>query len=677
MSQFPELDEVFRQLKERGVPDAQIFADAQAQGWKDEEISASLESAAVAATIAQMPSSIVEVETTPARKKKGNSGMKLTMVVLAILLCAGIAAGAVVYAYMQGFNPFAKAPFQEATFASQLLAQFESIESGESRIKVSAYTQERESDAQPFSIEALDREEIKARYQRDSVRMERIMDIQSEFQYMIFAAEGGQAVFPESLESYRDTVDPASSVALRGFAPDPLTNEQFLYVKSDASDNYQLVAVFETDEALEAVRRMSDLSGDATVINGRQVTFTKDSPSYVYLSPQPPQTIFELLSSYASLLSDNFALTGEVTALQEKEVDGEPSPRGSLVVDLQGDLDDLTYHFNAEVRTIDETFYFIVNNMPGIFSGLIPKEQWISWAPGDARIDLVDIEELYAEYRESQTVYDRYMRMVVATADATGLFQFKTAPVAERADGQTLYKYDIAFRKESIVPFYTALLEETKKDEAFSEYATAINESNLETLQSEAFSHLFDYYTNNTELAIWVTKEGTPVKIQFTLRVVPDEANVAMNDKQVMFELSYSFHRVNEAISIAAPEGAKKYEEAAQGISGGIMGEAGIQGRDAAIKSTVNNLRAQIEIYGSQSDGSVNYTGACAESTVLMLFDDLAQRSEVTGQYCNATATTWVVAAPLASEGYACADSSGYSAIHEGSIVSTGELCPF
>ena len=113
------------------------------------------------------------------------------------------------------------------------------------------------------------------------------------------------------------------------------------------------------------------------------------------------------------------------------------------------------------------------------------------------------------------------------------------------------------------------------------------------------------------------------------------------------------------------------------------------KGTDAAIQSTVNNFRAQAEIFGSKANGTVDYTGLCADTGALKLFDDANSKNGGTntpgvnvagaaGAYCNATATTWVLKMGLlaTTPGYICVDSVGASSVIATALAASGAACP-
>jgi prepilin-type N-terminal cleavage/methylation domain-containing protein len=102
------------------------------------------------------------------------------------------------------------------------------------------------------------------------------------------------------------------------------------------------------------------------------------------------------------------------------------------------------------------------------------------------------------------------------------------------------------------------------------------------------------------------------------------------------------------------------------------------KGTDAAIQSELNNFRAQAEIIGSQTNGTVNYSTVCTETDAAKLIADIGVKNNGTGVYCNDANLTWVLAAHLvgASDSYICVDNTGTSKITVGSVPTSGTSCP-
>ena len=113
------------------------------------------------------------------------------------------------------------------------------------------------------------------------------------------------------------------------------------------------------------------------------------------------------------------------------------------------------------------------------------------------------------------------------------------------------------------------------------------------------------------------------------------------------------------------------------------LNSARAKGSDAAIKSSINNARAQAEIYfDSQTPNT--YVGMCASASGLAPMLTAADNANGTGggQDCNESATAWAMAAQLVSTpgSYYCVDSTGAARTNVG-VIGTGfgasaTVCP-
>jgi prepilin-type N-terminal cleavage/methylation domain-containing protein len=99
------------------------------------------------------------------------------------------------------------------------------------------------------------------------------------------------------------------------------------------------------------------------------------------------------------------------------------------------------------------------------------------------------------------------------------------------------------------------------------------------------------------------------------------------------------------------------------------------KGTDAAVQSSINNVRAQANIFGSQSNGSVDFSGLCDDANINQIEADIT--AKVSAPYCDDDVDTWVFAAPLQTGGYICMDSTGTAETDAaGTLPSSGTACP-
>lgn len=101
------------------------------------------------------------------------------------------------------------------------------------------------------------------------------------------------------------------------------------------------------------------------------------------------------------------------------------------------------------------------------------------------------------------------------------------------------------------------------------------------------------------------------------------------------------------------------------------------KGTDAAIQSSVNNLRAQAEIYGNQTDGTVDYDGMCTDPTVVQLTNGITDKNSTV--ICADDTDAWAYQASLVGNTgqYICVDSTGISNISSSTLTGNTDYdCP-
>ena len=96
------------------------------------------------------------------------------------------------------------------------------------------------------------------------------------------------------------------------------------------------------------------------------------------------------------------------------------------------------------------------------------------------------------------------------------------------------------------------------------------------------------------------------------------------------------------------------------------------KGTNAAIQSSVTNLRAQAEIIGNQPNGTVNYSTVCADAKVTVIRNDIdAKNGSLAAPACADDTSVWGFAADLLGGGYICVDSAGNSRIGTAASAAT------
>lgn len=98
------------------------------------------------------------------------------------------------------------------------------------------------------------------------------------------------------------------------------------------------------------------------------------------------------------------------------------------------------------------------------------------------------------------------------------------------------------------------------------------------------------------------------------------------------------------------------------------------KGSDAAIKSSINNARAQAELF--YDDNGNSYANLCSNTNIDNIEASVEETNGDGSVFCNSSATAYVLSSPLVSTSTSyCVDSTGVA--QEGSAPSgTDTACP-
>lgn len=638
--------------------------------------------AAPAAKVFKIP--VVPAETPQADSRHSHVGR--TIVVIIIVLLLGIAGGSA-YAYVEKIGPFANPPYAESNFSSGILAKIGGIQTSTYLASAALSVEPREADAKPFTIETPDQTALVAEYQRDSTRA-------TDASFFLQQLKNAKA-YPPSLSG----LIKSGTTMFIGTLPtttDPESRAPYNYTVTEGGKNFNLSVTFETKDAIAAIERAYGYTATSTLVSGETVTFTKASPTYFNVSSTPPKPLFVELQDMASYLPSQLAASfsvGATTDWTKKE-----QSDWKFNVDATGDFGDLTYKVDADALKKDGSYYFRINNIPSILGSLSSyKGIWVkvdsnaATSSGISSGDEVSflasrLPDAEAAYKKQRAAATDLLIKASSIADEEGLVHFKTPPRTEKVDGRLLYRYDLAINEGAIVPFYTRIIAEAKKNPELSADTFLNDQGLLDYLKSQAFDSVFAYYDANTTITAWIDPAGFPAIVSYSLRFVPPDTALALKDKQARLTFTLSLSGINSPVTIDAPTDAKNIKDLA-GLD--PFSSARNKGSDAAIQSDLATIATQAEIYyagtGKNSYGSPA-TSCTATST---LFADPTVARALTGAIeaanggivsCNSSKKAYAVQAKLNAPAsttapYWCIDSTG-AAKSSSSLLGSAVVCP-
>lgn len=502
----------------------------------------------------------------PARPKKIGVFI-LTIAILFLLVAGGVGA----YAYWQKIGPFAITAYTEDEFLTSISAKVAGIKSASYEVSGDMKVNQRDAGAQPFSPKVSNQEETERFYENDHERIKDIMALLSQLKTYKYGT-GETAVnlpYPKSLAE----VSRASESTKKPSITDPSTGAPYEYKITDGGNNFELSATFQTAHALKAINRYRNNS-QKIIVNDKTATFTKDSPTYFYLSSTPPKPLLISLSENMRFLPADMIANMSVRASSATNEDNFSDWK--INFNTEGDFDDFTYEINLDALKKNNDYFFRINNLPSLVLGSLAsvKGEWVkvptefisnnndSYSYSQLRYLAEDFPRMEADYKKNKEMFAKLLKKTVEIAEEVNLVRFKNQPQNEKVNGRSLVRYELGIRKEAIIPFYNKLAREIQKEPELNRYSyLASDPGMIQYFESEEFNEVFEYINDNIEITIWTDTKGYPALIQNNLRVVPPDTAVQLSDKQINVIFKLVLSEINETVTIKEPSEAISIDE--------------------------------------------------------------------------------------------------------------------
>jgi hypothetical protein len=583
-------------------------------------------------------------------------------VILLIILIGGFTA----FAYVKKIGPFSTSKYTEENFFSGLLQKITEINSASYSFSGSINVSDRDKDAKPFVLEVSNADELNKKYYYDSQRIKDASSIISTlnsqagyYKYNYNKTLNQQKSYPTSLNNLFDNNNNYNNYYYGNSSViDPVTNKNYEYKVTDGGKNFLLTINFETDHAINAIRRQYGYIATTTVITGKKVSFTKDSSTYLYMSSEPPKPILVTLGESMSMVPAGISATASISA--SSEIKSDNTTDWLFNVSAEGDFGDLTYKVNADAMKKNKNYYFRINNMPNLFflgDISLYKGKWIdvsskistSTIPYEYRYSYLSelqtsIPEAEKEYKANRDKFVKLIKKAVSIADEEKLIRFKSNPSSEKIDGRQLTRYELSLKKEALLSFYKKLQQEITNDPDFVKYDSIADVGLVDYLQSEEFNQVFDYVDKNYNLVLWTDSSGFPAIIQNTMRIVPADSAVQLANKQVNLIFKLTIDKINQSINIETPTDAVTIEKIMTDMKN-ITDPGRTKGNQASLKANLSNMRAQAEIsYDSQTSYGKNpfALGPCKKTANTLFADTNIAKSLETATGNNISSATCV-----------------------------------
>ncbi len=524
-----------------------------------------------------------------------------------------ILGGLVAYGYSQQLGPFARPPYDQKTLASSIFAGMGNIKTASYSLRLNVVSEPRQAGARPFSSTVSSTS--------DDVSYKMDLDVFRDIQSIL-----------SGLQSYYRT-NKAYPVALSQLTNVPAAKKSvYRYLGLNGGSNFGLSVTFQTSDAVNSIQKDAKLySGKSAVaISGRTVTFSKDTPNYMYLPSERPQPFLVSLlgmQQYLGSIPSDFSLDGTISGASQKLPDQTVNSR--VQVTANTNLNDINISLDAQFEKIADTYYFMVSKFPSIFFDISKiKEKWIKITPEDMATYGAGYMGNSAQSTQDKlaTTKERVaqgLKIVLTVADADQALVLRDDPIVETVNGTRAYRYDLVFNKSNMAKFYTDLTSQFSI--AFKENDPLIfDQSTLDYLNSQAFGKVYDYFRDNTALTLWADKNGTPIQAAYALRLVPDDTQ-KNSDRQVRMTVTLGLSNINQSVQISAPATSINLED----VMMAVTGQSKAQYEFSKQMSTIRSIQSQLSLYKMD-------TGVYPAS-----LDDLTKTS--TGSKYNFTPTMTVV----------------------------------
>ena len=615
-----------------------------------------------------------------------SSGVRWAIVIGLVVVLIGGGTG---YAYTQKIGPFAHIPYTEDNLISGILSSSSKILSSSYSATAQLAVGPRDSGAEPFTIQVSNEAQLSERYGNDYTR---VQDISALLQILITLQKSG---YPATLEQVvAISKGSYSSWNKKPSLTDPVSRQKYAYTLTDGGKDFALKVTFETDNAISQIRKSYN-SSTTPSISDKTVTFTKESPSYLYISREIPKPFLVQLGESMRLLPAEISVGLGFSATTDWSQADSASWKWN--VDASGDFGDLTYKINIDALKKDTNYYFRVNNIPSLFGGGLSsvKGQWVKIGTSSASTTgtsygnelsyiAKELPEIEKNYKESRAQSVESLRKIAGFADETHLLSFKEAPHSEKIDRRLLYRYNLEINKDAILSFYRKVVAEATTNPKLRGLGLFDDPGLIEYLQSDEFSKVFDYYNKNTSVTLWVDPFGFPAQLEYTMRIVPPDTATQLSKKQINVTFKLALSNINNAPDISVPDDAKPIENFITAIDKNLNYLNGIQSYLATIQTHAelyyndsnNSYGTQSWVSGSSSSCT---RGMFKNSSITQALSSIRSANPSAKVACYAYDTGYMVGAELASGGWWCIDSSGQSKKEAGTILSTApnsKLCP-
>ncbi len=530
---------------------------------------------------------------------KSLKGVWIGLIIIVIVVIIGALAA---YAYFAQLGPFSHPPYSTDSLASEIYSGFSNINTSSYDLHMNIVSQPKAADAKPFDLPADDSPEVQA-YKQDLDTVRDLKIVLVDLQKNEFA---------------HNNRFPVAMPPIDGVPASRLTSYNYSCI-SNCSD-FSLSIAFQSADAVSALQKSAktySTSTSSAVVNGKTITFSNETASYINLPSQPPQPfLVNLLGMQKDLayIPSDFELDGTFSGAGQKVSGNKVNSKVRMAGTAK--FGDFNVAVDAQFEKVGDDLYFMLSKFPSLFGDMSKiKDKWIVFTSQD--LATYGYGFMGSPSQKSQdeiaAAKDKLMKAIkifLSVADKNHALTSIGSPSAEDVNGVRAYRYDLQFNKETMPQFYSDLT---------SQYQTAFTKDNplvfdqatMDYLKSPRFSKAFDYFRANTTLTLWATGDGTPIRISYGLRMVPDNSS-KNSDKQIMTTITLTLSDVNKPIDIQAPKDTMTIEDATIAMTGQSKESYEFSKQQSAVQSVRSALTDYKLVVGAYPETLIELTKTTA-----------------------------------------------------------------
>lgn len=637
-----------------------------AQGWALADIEAAMASVSLASdAVAPLSAEAPHAQSAPT----SHTAVKIVVAVVVVVAVLGLLA-LTAYAYVEKLGPFNRPPYTEASMLNGMLQASASVTSLTFTASSSLSVVPRESGEEPFV--ATTSASAAAAYARDYSRVQNISNL---LQYLQNYVSRYTAPLP--------TLSGSAAAKARGVTPrmaqDPSTAQPYAFISTENGRNFSLTAVFETPEAVAAIKASPFFSASTTAVHDLTVTFTKGSSAWIFLQQAPPQPFLVQLQDVVGKLPEDTNVSVALSGASDRSL---AVPAAKMLLQIAGRVSGSSAALSLDVVAKDNRYYVRVNELPLELQAFmpIPTNLWIdvtdsistsTAAAALSNTGVVSPQTLDSglSYTKESPAYRTYLADVLQALRSSNLIAFRRAPYREQVDGESLYRYDLTIRKDAVVPFAQTVLALAKKDLSLSAADLERGNHMIAYLQSAEFATTFAYVLDHWDLSVWFDARGVPRAVDTKYTIVPSSLSPALADKEVVFESRLTNADINVHPVIEAPATSTSLQAVMAQLEGGSTPSREATG-SASADAYLSTIQTSAEIYYAENPNTYGVSGVgClragnffgGDKTVQSAVAGLTKLSTVRDVSCvvGKNGTSYAAEVGFIDGSYTCVDSRG------------------